>query len=72
MQSIMIGDDIEVFITEIKGDKVRLGVAAPSHVSIHRREVYDKIQRQMENGVPSNVTASPVTTELFSDLVTER
>jgi len=44
-ESIMIGD-IKVVIVEIRGDKVRLGVEAPKEVPVHRREVYDAIERE--------------------------
>lgn len=44
-QRIRINDDIEVVIVEIRGDKVRLGIDAPTHVTVHRQEVYDAIQR---------------------------
>lgn len=43
-ESIMIGN-IRVVVIEIRGDKVRLGVEAPSDVPVHRKEVYDAIQR---------------------------
>lgn len=43
---IMIGDDIEVTIVDIRGDKVRLGINAPKSKSIHRKEVYDAIKRE--------------------------
>ena len=42
--SIMIGDDIEVRVVDIRGDKVRLGITAPRSVSVHRREIYDQIR----------------------------
>ena len=42
-QSIMIGDDIEIFVVEVRGDKVRLGINAPRHVPVHRKEVYDSL-----------------------------
>lgn len=45
-QTIMIGDDIGVTVVDIRGDKVRLGVTAPKHVTVHRQEVYDAIQRE--------------------------
>lgn len=45
-ESIMIGDDIVITVVEIRGDKVRLGVEAPTDVSVHRQEVYDAIQRE--------------------------
>lgn len=43
---IMIGDDIEVTVTDIRGDRVRLGVNAPKHISIHRKEVWLAIKRE--------------------------
>ena len=44
--SIMIGDDIVVTIVDIRGDKVRLGIDAPSDIPVHRQEVYEAIQRE--------------------------
>lgn len=45
-ESIVIGDDVVVRVLDIRGDKVRLGIAAPADISVHRREVYDSIQRE--------------------------
>lgn len=45
-ETIMIGDEIEITIVDIRGDKVRLGITAPSHVPVHRKEVYDAIKRE--------------------------
>lgn len=45
-QSIMIGDQIEVTIVDIKGDKVRIGINAPGSVPVHRKEVYLAIQAE--------------------------
>lgn len=45
-ESIMIGDDIEVTVVDIRGDKVRLGITAPREISVHRKEVYDAIRRE--------------------------
>ena len=45
-QSIKIGDDIEVTIVEVRGDQVRIGVAAPRSVAVHRKEVYLQIQQE--------------------------
>lgn len=45
-QSIMIGDDIEVTVVEVKGDLVRLAIRAPRQVTVHRREVYDEVMRE--------------------------
>ncbi len=45
-ESIVVGEDITVTVIEIKGDKVRLGVEAPKEIPVHRREVFEAIQRQ--------------------------
>ena len=45
-ESIVIGDDIEIVIVDVRGDKVRLGITAPKHIPVHRREIYDAIQRE--------------------------
>ncbi|MEK6239398.1 MAG: carbon storage regulator CsrA [Planctomycetales bacterium] len=46
-ESIVINNDITIVVVEIRGDKVRLGVEAPKEVPVHRREVYDAIQRDV-------------------------
>ena len=45
-ETIMIGDDVEITIVDIRGDKVRIGISAPSRVPVHRKEVYDAIKRE--------------------------
>ena len=45
-ESIIIGDDVEVTIVDVRGDKVRLGITAPKEIPVHRREVYEAIQRE--------------------------
>ena len=45
-ESIMIGDDVVVTIVDIRGDKVRLGIEAPTSIPVHRQEVYEAIQRE--------------------------
>jgi carbon storage regulator len=47
-ETIMIGDDIELTIVDIRGDKVRIGIKAPAHVAVHRKEIYDSIKRENE------------------------
>lgn len=49
-ETVMIGDEIEVTIIEIRGDKVRLGFTAPKDVPVHRREVYDARKRDEAKG----------------------
>lgn len=48
-QTIMIGDDVEVTVVDIRGDKVRLGINAPRTVSVHRKEIYDAVKRENQN-----------------------
>lgn len=45
-ESIVIGDNIVITIVDIRGDKVRLGIEAPTEIPVHRQEVYDAIQRE--------------------------
>jgi carbon storage regulator len=45
-QSIMIGDDVEVTVLAIIGEKVRIGIDAPRHVRVFRKEIYLEIQRE--------------------------
>jgi carbon storage regulator len=49
-QSIMIGDDIEVTVLSIMGEKVRIGIQAPRDVPVFRREVYLEIQQERGGG----------------------
>lgn len=52
-EKIMIGDNIEVVILEMKGDQVKIGVEAPRSMKVYRGEVYDEIQ--VENREASNI-----------------
>ena len=47
-ESIVIGDDVEITIVDVRGDKVRLGINAPRSISVHRKEIYEAIQREKE------------------------
>ena len=47
-ETIMIGDEVEITIVDIRGDKVRLGITAPPHVAVHRKEVYEAIRREKQ------------------------
>jgi carbon storage regulator len=45
-ETVRVGDDVTVTIIGVKGTQVRLGVSAPKHVTVHREEVYERIQRE--------------------------
>jgi carbon storage regulator len=45
-ETIMIGDEVEVTVVDIRGDKVRLGITAPKEITVHRKEVYEAIKRE--------------------------
>ena len=45
-EMIMIGDDIEITIVDVRGDKVRIGITAPNEVPVHRREIWLLIKKE--------------------------
>ena len=58
-ESVMIGDDVEVTVLDVKGSTVKLGFHAPGDVPVHRSEVYVKIQRS-KNDRKNAVTSRPL------------
>jgi len=50
-QTVMIGDDIEVTVVDVRGDKVRLGINAPRSVSVHRKEVWVAIRKENQESM---------------------
>ncbi len=48
-ESLIIGNNIEVIILGVKGTQVRLGVTAPKDITVHREEIYKKLQLEREN-----------------------
>jgi carbon storage regulator len=54
-QSIMIGDDIEVSVLSIMGEKVRIGIQAPRTIPVFRKEVYLEIQQEKAGGTSGEV-----------------
>lgn len=53
-ESIIIDDQIEIIVTSVEGETVKLGIAAPKHITIHRKEVYLEIQEENKKAM-SNV-----------------
>ncbi len=54
-QSIMIGDDIEVSVLAIMGEKVRIGIEAPRSVPVYRKEVYVEIQADRDEATERRI-----------------
>jgi carbon storage regulator len=53
-ETLVIGDDVTVTVLGIKGNQVRIGVNAPKDVSVHREEIYDRIQREKSGNEGGN------------------
>jgi carbon storage regulator len=60
-QSIVIGDDIEIVVLEVRGEQVRIGIKAPKNVAVHRKEIWEQI-------VQENVGATQVSPEDVPEL----
>jgi carbon storage regulator len=69
-ESIMIGDDIEVVVIEIKGDQIKLGIKAPKKVTVHRKEIYQEIEQQ--NIASASPTFDESSLRDLSDLFTKK
>ncbi|MCS6777558.1 MAG: carbon storage regulator CsrA [Chloroherpetonaceae bacterium] len=61
-QSIMVGNDIEITVLEVRGEQVRLGIRAPRHIAVHRKEIFEQIRQENQN-------ASMVGTDSLPDLI---
>ena len=64
-EAIIIGDNIEITVVDIKGDQIRLGINAPRSVSVHRKEVYDAIQKE---NIAAAAPAAPATDNTLAGL----
>ena len=70
-ESIIIGDQIEVSVIDIKGDQVKLGIEAPRSIKVYRKEVYQAIQQENIEAVKTQPSALPEW-ERFVDRATRR
>lgn len=50
-ESIYIGDDIVITVVDIRGERIRIGIEAPANIPVHRREIYEQIQREKRERV---------------------
>ncbi|MGI2328497.1 carbon storage regulator CsrA [Planococcus sp. YIM B11945] len=57
-ESIIIDDDIEIIVTAVEGETVKLGINAPKHITIHRKEVYLEIQEENKRAMSNVINLS--------------
>jgi carbon storage regulator len=60
-ETVMIGGDVTITVLGVKGNQVRIGINAPKDVSVHREEIYERIQSEKsgENGAATVETSKP-------------
>ena len=67
-QSIMVGNDIEITVLEVRGEQVRLGIRAPRTVTVHRKEVFEQIRQENQSASSSSLEGLPDLNSLGSVL----
>jgi len=70
-ERIMIGDEIEISVIDIRGDQVKIGISAPRSIKVYRKEVYQAIQQENIEAVKAKPSALPEW-ERFVDRATHR
>ena len=54
-QSIIVGNDIEIMVVDVTYDQVKLGIKAPRDISVHRKEVYENVKKEMKVALNSEI-----------------
>ena len=70
-ERIMIGDEVEISVIDIKGDQVKIGISAPRSIKVYRKEVYQAIQQENIEAVKTKPSALPEW-DRFVDRATHR
>lgn len=65
-ESIMIGNDIEITILDVRNDQVKIGINAPKHIGIYRKEIYLQIQEENKKAVQSEAPSLDAIEKLFA------
>ncbi|MBN1636907.1 MAG: carbon storage regulator CsrA [Deltaproteobacteria bacterium] len=63
---IAIGDDVQVYVVDIKGSQVKLGIRAPRNIEVHREEIYLRIQEENHRAAVVSMDALQAVEDLFS------
>lgn len=63
-ESIILGDDVKLTVLNLKGLQARLGITAPKEVSVHREEIYLRIQQEREQATPTSNAHQDIPTSL--------
>lgn len=66
-ETIRINDDISVTVLGVKGNQVRLGIEAPAGVSVHRQEIFERIQAGLQQSAPASETAPDRSEPLYGN-----
>lgn len=64
-ESIAVGDDVVIRILDVKGKQVRLGIQAPAHTSVHRQEIYERIQQENREAAQAGLMDLNLAASLF-------
>lgn len=66
-ESIVINNNVEVVVLEVKGDQVKIGIKAPKSVPVYRKEIYDQIEQSNKEATNTNISAQSLK-DLFNDI----